>query len=82
MLNLYHKGLFARSVALNPNPDNPEELVDTRYWTLARDFVRFSGEGCGCEARVGIRKTVTVMKDRNPIALNVIRLRRRQPKND
>ena len=51
-------------------PDKPGELVDIRYWSLARDFSRLSCDGCGCEARVGIRKTVTVMKDRNRKALN------------
>jgi hypothetical protein len=70
MLNLYNNGLIARPVVLNPNPDKPEELVDIRYWSLARDFLRLSGDGCGCEARVGIRNTVTVMNDRNRIALN------------
>jgi hypothetical protein len=53
-----------------PNPDKPEKLVDIRYWSLACDIFRLSGDGCGCEARVGIRNTVTVMKDRNRIALN------------
>ncbi len=70
MLNLYNNGLIAQPLVLNPNPDKLEELVDIRYWSLAGDFLRFSGEGCGCEARVGIRKTVAVMKNRNPIALN------------
>jgi hypothetical protein len=37
---------------------------------LARDFFRLSGDGYGCEARVGIRKTVMVIKDRNRKALN------------
>jgi hypothetical protein len=53
-----------------PNPDKPEELVDIRYWSLACDIFRLSSDGCGCEARVGFRKRVTVMKDRNRIALN------------
>jgi hypothetical protein len=65
-----------------PNPDKPEELDDTRYCSLARDFFRLSGDGYGCEARVGIRKTVMVIKDRNRKALNVIRLRRTEPNND
>jgi hypothetical protein len=82
MLNLYSNGLIARPVVLNPNPDKPEELVDIRYWSLVRDFFGLSGDGCGCEARVGIRKTVTVIKDRNRIALSEIRLRRTQPKDD
>jgi hypothetical protein len=51
-------------------PDKPEELLDVRCWSLARDFFWLSGDGCGCEARVGIRKTVTVRKDRNRTALN------------
>ncbi len=70
MLNLYNNGLIAQPLVLNPNPDKLEELVDIRYWSLAGDFLRLSGDGCGCEARVGIRNTVAVMNDRNRIALN------------
>jgi hypothetical protein len=50
--------------------DKPEKLVDIRYWSLTRYFFRLSGDGWGCEARVGVRKTVTVMKDRNRTAIN------------
>jgi hypothetical protein len=69
-------------VIVVPKPDKPEELFDIRFWSLARGFFRLSGDGCGCEARVGIRKTVAVKKDRNRTALNEIRLRRTQPNND
>jgi len=71
--------IFSRVLVLTPSPDKPEELIVNRYWLLVSDRIRLSMHVCGYEARIGIRKLITVKEDRDRIKIDILWYRSHLP---